>query len=47
MELRADSFKCDVTRLIQAFDSISGIKLPKNSHLDESCISFIRTDDFT
>jgi hypothetical protein len=30
-----------------AFDSISGIKLPKNSHLDKSCVFFICTDDFT
>jgi hypothetical protein len=47
MGLRADSFECDVTRLIGGFDSISGIKLPKNSHLDSSCVFFIRMDDFT
>ena len=33
--------------LFGAFDSISGIKLPKNSHLDYSCVFFICTDDFT
>ena len=38
---RTDSFECDIRRLIRgAFDSISGIKLPKNSHLDESCVFF-------
>ena len=47
MELRADSFKCDITRLIRGLWLYSGIKLPKNSHLDDSCVFFIRTDDFT
>ena len=47
MGLRADSFECDITRLIRAFDSISGIKLPKNSHLDEYYVFFIHMDDFT
>ena len=30
-----------------AYDSISGIKLPKNNHLDEYCVFIIRMDDFT
>ena len=47
MGLRADSFECDVTRLTRGFNSISGIKLPKNSHLGESCVFFIRTDENT
>ena len=47
MELRADSFKCDVTRLIRGLWLYFQNQIPKNNHLDDSYIFFIRTDDFT
>jgi hypothetical protein len=47
MGLRADSFECDVTRLIRGLWLYFRNQIAQNSHLDDSCVFFICTDDFT
>jgi hypothetical protein len=47
MGLRADSFECDVTRLIRGLGLYFWNQIAQTRHLDDSCVFFIRTDDFT
>ena len=47
MGLRADSFKCDVTKLIRGLWLYFRNQIAQNSHLDDSCVFSIHMDDFT